>query len=136
MAPVSGLLSSMGKEGADERGRGPPGADGGRLFNRALVFGRDGELIGFSDKMHPVGSEALAGVCQGEHPGTSTWIRQDRFTHLLRLNWPGLWTELASAKWTSPAGCQRMTEGSPCEATRGCTGTDCFVGAVLPCTVV
>ena len=73
--------------------------DGGRLFNRALVFGRDGELIGFSDKMHPVGSETLAGVCQGEHPGTFDLdFGRIGVTICFDVNWPGLWTELAERK--------------------------------------
>jgi hypothetical protein len=73
--------------------------EGGRIFNRALVFGRDGALVGFSDKVHPVGNEARAGVTPGANPGAFDLdFGRIGVAICFDINWPGIWSELAARK--------------------------------------
>jgi len=97
--PTAQRLGSLARQGHMNVVAGHLVRDGGRLFNRALVFGRDGKLVGYSDKVHPVGNEAHAGVSPGEHPGTFDLdFGRIGVAICFDINWPGLWTELAARR--------------------------------------
>jgi predicted amidohydrolase len=97
--PTARLLGSLARKGSMNLVAGHLVRDGGRIFNRALVFGRDGRLVGSSDKVHPVGSEAEAGVTAGPHPGTFDLdFGRIGVSICFDINWPSIWTELESRK--------------------------------------
>jgi predicted amidohydrolase len=97
--PTVQMLSAMAKKGHLNLVAGHLVRDGGRVFNKALVFGRDGTLIGSYDKMHPVGNEALAGVTAGSGPGTFDLdFGRIGVSICFDINWPSIWKELAARR--------------------------------------
>ncbi len=95
--PTFQMLSAMAKKGRMNLVAGHMERERDRIFNRALVFGRDGMLVGSYDKMHPVGSEALAGVLPGAHPGTFDLdFGRIGVAICFDVNWPSIWKELAA----------------------------------------
>jgi predicted amidohydrolase len=97
--PTSRMLSAMAREGRMYVVAGHLVREQGRLLNRAVVFGRDGKLVGSYDKMHPVGNEALAGVTPGVRPGTFDLdFGRIGVAICFDINWPSLWEEMASRK--------------------------------------
>ncbi len=97
--PTMRMLSAMAREGRMNVVAGHLIREKGRLFNRAVVFGRDGDLVGSYDKMHPVGGEALAGVTSGASPGTFDLdFGRIGVSICFDINWPSIWKEMASRK--------------------------------------
>jgi hypothetical protein len=97
--PTAQMLSAMAKNGHMNLVAGHLVRDGGRVFNKGLVFGRDGKLVGSYDKMHPVGSEALSGVTPGAHPGTFDLdFGRIGVSICFDINWPSIWEELAASR--------------------------------------
>ena len=97
--PTVRMLSAMAKKGRMNLVAGHLVRDRGHLFNKGLVFGRDGKLIGSYDKMHPVGNEALAGVTPGVHPGTFDLdFGRIGVSICFDINWPPIWKELAAQR--------------------------------------
>lgn len=73
--------------------------EGGRIFNRALVLGRDGELVGWYDKLHPVGNERDAGVAPGATVGVFELdIGRIGVATCFDINWPDIWSTMAHRK--------------------------------------
>jgi len=73
--------------------------EGGRIFNRALVFGRDGQLVGWYDKLHPVGNERDAGVAPGATVGVFELdIGRIGVATCFDINWPDIWSAMAHRK--------------------------------------
>ena len=94
--PTIRMLSAAAKEGRMCVAAGQFVREGGRLYNRALVFGRGGELVGWYDKVHPVGGEAEAGVTPGAGPRTFDLdFGRIGLAICFDINWPGLWGEMA-----------------------------------------
>jgi predicted amidohydrolase len=95
--PTAQMLAAMARKGGMNLVAGHLVREGGRLFNRALVFARDGKLVGSYDKMHPVGNEALAGVTPGGGPGTFDLdFGRIGVSICFDINWPSLWKEMAA----------------------------------------
>src|SRR5208337_4324091 len=68
--PIMQMVSQKAREGRMHVLSGHLVREEGRLFNRAVLFGRDGAIVGSYSKMHPVGGEADAGVTPGVYPGS------------------------------------------------------------------
>jgi predicted amidohydrolase len=97
--PTVQMLSAMAKKGRMNLVAGHLMRDKGSVFNKGLVFGRDGELVGSCDKIHPVGKEATAGVTPGAHPGTFDLdFGRIGVSICFDVNWPSIWRNLAARK--------------------------------------
>ncbi len=97
--PTLRMLSAMAKEGRMNVVAGRLVREGGRIFNRAAVVGRDGKLVACYDKMYPVGGEARAGVVPGAHPGTFDLdFGRIGVTICFDINWPSVWKDMAGRK--------------------------------------
>ena len=97
--PVAGMLGARAAEGHMHVVAGALVREDGCLSNRALVFGRRGELVGTYAKMHPVGGEAEAGVRPGAAAGTMDLdFGRIGLAICFDINWPGIWAELAARR--------------------------------------
>jgi predicted amidohydrolase len=97
--PTAQMLSAMARKGRMNLVAGHMVREGERVFNRALVFARDGKLVGSYDKMHPVGNEALAGVTPGAGPGTFDLdFGRIGVSICFDINWPVIWKEMAGRR--------------------------------------
>ena len=93
--PTVRMLSAKAKRGHMNVIGGHLVREDGSIFNRALVFGRNGDLVGSYSKMHPVGGEALAGVCAGTNAGVFDLdFGRIGVALCFDINWPSLWKEL------------------------------------------
>ncbi|MAF12291.1 hypothetical protein CMK11_17735 [Candidatus Poribacteria bacterium] len=71
--------------------------DGGRTYNSAILIGRDGEVIGICDKMHPTVSELAIGVTPGvSAPVFETDFGSIGFAICFDLNFRDVIEDLAS----------------------------------------
>ncbi len=94
--PIMQIVGAAAQEGRMNVVAGHLVRENGRVFNRALVFERDGRLVGCYDKMHPVGAEADAGVTPGAQAGTFDLdFGRIGVSICFDLNWPSLWKEMA-----------------------------------------
>jgi Carbon-nitrogen hydrolase len=97
--PTTRMLRAAAREGRMYVVAGVLVREKDRVFNRAVVIGRDGNPVGSYDKMHPVGGEALAGVTPGVRPGTFDLdFGRIGVSICFDINWPSLWKEMASRK--------------------------------------
>lgn len=68
---------------------------GGRIENVAVLFGRDGELIGTYAKRHPTEGEIVGGVTPGSSVGVfDTDIGRIGLAICFDLNWRDLWVAM------------------------------------------
>ena len=97
--PIMRMVSEKAREGRMHVLSGHLVREEGRLFNRAVLFGRDGAIVGSYSKMHPVGGEADAGVTPGAQPGSFELdVGRIGVSICFDINWPGLWRELAERR--------------------------------------
>jgi beta-ureidopropionase len=97
--PIAHMLGSSARDGNMNVAAGVLVKENGSMSNRALVFGRRGELVGTYAKMHPVGGEAASGVGPGGEPGTVDLdIGRVGMAICFDINWPSLWEELAARR--------------------------------------
>jgi len=95
--PVARRLSALAMEGRMYVVAGHLVRDEGRLYNRALVFGRGGESVGWYSKMHPVGGEAEVGVVPGGAPGIFDLdFGRIGIAICFDINWQSIWKEMAT----------------------------------------
>jgi predicted amidohydrolase len=71
-------------------------ADGGRLYNDAVLIDRNGQLAGTYAKQHPTEGEIDCGIT----PGSESKVFDTDFGRLglaicFDINWPAMWDELA-----------------------------------------
>lgn len=94
--PIVQMLKKKAKDGRMNMVAGHLIREGDHFYNRALVLNRDGRLVGYYDKMYPVGSEALAGVKAGANVGTFDLdFGRIGAAICFDINWPSLWSEMA-----------------------------------------
>ena len=68
----------------------------GKVFNSAVLIGRDGEIIGQYDKIHPVSNECANGVTPGSFPPKvfDTDFGKIGLQICFDVNWSGEWRSL------------------------------------------
>lgn len=96
--PVTKMLSSMASTFRYNLVAGHLVTDGGQLYNRALVFDREGKLVGWYTKQHPVGGELTAGI----QPGSDIGVFDLDFgrigvTICFDIHWPEIWRLIGEA---------------------------------------
>jgi beta-ureidopropionase len=97
--PVFGMLASMAKKHHMNLVAGYLAREDKRLYNRALVFDREGRLIGQYDKRHPVGGEKDAGVLPGQRAGVFELdVGKIGVAICFDINWPEIWRQFADAR--------------------------------------
>ncbi len=71
----------------------------GKLFNKGLVIGRKGELVGSYNKNHPVEDEIRSGITPGnEIPVFDLDFGRIGVSVCFDLNWEDIWAEFAAKK--------------------------------------
>jgi len=94
--PTFNLLSDLAKQGKTHIIAGHMVKEDGKLFNKALIIGRNGDLAGSYIKKYPVEDEIRAGIV----PGSSAPVFNLDFACIgvsvcFDLNWPELWQSFA-----------------------------------------
>lgn len=95
--PTFNLLSSLAKQGKTHIIAGHLVKENGKIFNKALIINRQGEMAGSYTKKYPVEGEILNGIM----PGTTTPVFDLDFARIgvsvcFDLNWPEMWQDFAS----------------------------------------
>jgi len=94
--PTFNLLSDLARQGKTHIIAGHLVKESGKLFNKALIIDRKGELTGSYIKQNPVEDEIRAGIV----PGRSNPVFDLDFARIgvavcFDLNWPELWKDFA-----------------------------------------
>ena len=95
--PTFNMLSDLAKSGKTNIIAGHLVADGDKIFNKAIIINRSGELIGSYDKKYPVESEIQNGVT----PGSENRVFDLDFARIgvsvcFDLNWPEIWRDFSN----------------------------------------
>ena len=90
--PTFNLLSGLAKSGKTNIIAGHMVSEGGKIFNKAIIIDREGNLAGSYIKKYPVESEINIGVT----PGSTTPVFDLDFARIgvtvcFDLNWPDTW---------------------------------------------
>jgi predicted amidohydrolase len=94
--PTFHMLSDLAKKGKTHIIAGHMVKENGKIYNKALIINRQGDLAGSYIKKYPVEGEILNGIM----PGTTTPVFDLDFARVgvsvcFDLNWPGLWQDFA-----------------------------------------
>lgn len=97
--PTFNMISKCARDGHYNLVAGHLVAEGDRIFNKALVIDRQGELVGSYSKNYPVENEIGCGVTPGtDAPAFDLDFGRIGALVCFDINWPSLWSALSQKK--------------------------------------
>lgn len=97
--PTFNLISNLARQGNYNLVAGHVVTEGEKIFNKALVINRKGELVGSYNKNYPVENEILCGITPGaDVPAFDLDFGRIGTAICFDINWPDLWATLSQKR--------------------------------------